>query len=611
MFARMPVNYRRTKRGPLLPMLSRARILGRHTQLLAVCVAVLNSTSAGAIQYGPVNVSGAIGYNFRYLDGSTNQQTLSNHAVGSLYANTYLWRPWLATTDAGATIALDHSTVKDDDPANGSGELATNSAITTGNINLNVLPQSRTPLSMRFAVTDTRVDNTQIDNDAFVVLQDADARSYKVGVRQSLIHDQGHRAVVTYDNNRWTSGRNGVYQDQLAAATGDILLEKQRVSINAKYQESSRSKSAENNKSSLLDAVHYLHVGEAWRFDTRGNYFHNEREFNVPSFNRQSGTGITDISQFSIFSFYRPPLGRLSTSGGIRVYDFAGENDGQLNEAKSFTATAGSFFQFNKQWRVDASTAFTTLDSNNVERDITRLHGGVLYQSDIRQVKGFSVNWFGSTGLDRIDDTGDTVDTFSGSVGHNWQRAWYQEDRSRFSLSFNQSLTESYFSENKDSQHRIENTGAVGWDRVGKTVSSYARMILSDRRAFGDQAGDEQLVNLQANQSWHLSRRSSVSGNITLQRVFQDFGDYDDRSVTSATSRISYQNKAIFNVPRLSFSTAIFAAHADQAEGEERYEWDNRLDYLIGRLIAGVTYRTVRYDELDYHLLFFQAQRQF
>lgn len=574
------------------------------------CVVGLQSTAVWAVQYGPLNVAGSLGYNFRFLDGSTNQQTISNHAVGSLYANTYIWKPWLATSDAGATLALDHSSVKDNDPGNGSGELTTNSAITTGNFNLNLLPQSRTPFNFRFGVTDTRVDNAQIDNDAFVVLQDADARSYKLGLRQSIILDAGHRAVVTYDNNRWSSGRNGTYQDQLAAATGDILLEKQRLTLNAKYQESSRTKTAEINQSGLVDAVHYLHVGDAWRFDTRGNFFHNERQFDVPSANRQGATGITDISQFSVFSFYRPPQGRLSTSGGIRVYDFSGENDGQLNAAKSFTATAGSFFQFNKQWRIDASTAFTQLDSNNVERDLTRVHGGLLYQSDLRQVKGFSVNWFGGTAMDRVDDAGDTVDTLSGSLGHNWQRAWFQEDRSRFSLSFSQALTESYFSENTDSQHRIENTGAVGWDRATKTVSSYIRLILSDRRAFGEQGGDEQLFNLQANQAWHLSRRSSVSGNITLQRVSQDFG-VDDSSVTSATSRISYQNKAIFNVPRLSFGTSIFAAHADQSQGEERYEWDNRLDYLIGRLIANLTYRTVRYDQLDYHLIFLQAQRQF
>lgn len=582
----------------------------------ALCCAVgclpLLCGRALAVDIAPINWSGSLGYNLRLLDGSQEQRTLSRQLFGSLHGNTYIYRPWFATTDGSVTLALDNSDSSDPDPGDGTSYNQVDSSIATGVLNLNVLPQSRSPFYMRYSLSDTRVDNTALDTDAFIILGDADSTSHKLAMRQSYLFDQGHRGYLTYDNNRWSSERNGYYTDESLGAEIDLKGKKQRFTTNLRSQRATRSVSSEENSSGLVDAAHYFTPNRDFRVDTRVNVYTVERDFDVPSSNTQSGTGSTDLTQASSFVFFRPANSRWSLSGGIRLFDMTGENNGLQNESQNLSLTGGGFYQYNKRLRFDASASYTQVDANSIETDVNRQHGGMLYQSDLILWRGYTYNWFGSAAMDNVADSLDSFQTYTGSASHTIARSWPQENGNVYRISGSQAFTGSYFTEFEEEQTRIDNTVSAGWTRNVGAAASYVRFTISDRRAFGWDEGDQQFYNFQANRTQQITRRSSLSGNLTLQLVEQHFTRVkQDTSVTTATGRVDYRDSAIFGVPKLGFLSSFLMSVASEEAGLDRLEWENRLDYHIGQLTSSLSLRYIDYEAIDYWLTYFRIERHF
>lgn len=576
-----------------------------------VALGVFYATSAIAIELAPVNWSGSLGYNYRLLDGSAGHHSASRQGTASLFANSYIWRPWFATGDANATFALDSSTSSDERPGNAAAYTHSNSSILTGGLNLNVLPQSKSPSFLRYSVSDTRVDNSGFDSDAFIVLRDLDSKSYKLGLRQSWLFDGGHRLYGTYDNNRWVSERNGLYADESVGVQGEFLARKNRLSLNWRQQNAVRSVSSEQNTTTLVDVTHYFTPSTDFRVDSRANIYDMEREFDVPN-STQSGIGTLYSTQASSFVFFRPPGGRWSLSGGLRLYDISGENGGYSNDSQSLSLTGGGFYQYNKRLRFDASTSFSTVDSNNIEGDVTRQHAGMLYQSDLILWRDYTYNWFGTAAVENVDDVANAFQTYLASAAHSLARSWSFESGNVFRVNGTQAFSESYFTEFEDQQARIDHTVSVGWSRNTVATASFVRFTVSDRRSFGHDEGDQQFYNLQANRTQSISRRSSINGNVTIQHVAQDFSRVkQDSNVTTTTGRVDYRNSAIFGVPKLGFFTGYLVSVASEAQGFDRQEVENRLDYHIGQLSTSLTIRYIDYEDLDYWLTFFRIERNF
>ncbi len=563
-----------------------------------------------AANWLPLSLSGSLGFNYRTLDGSDGQKTISRQGTGSLYANSYVWRPWFATTDLSLTLALDNS---DSDDGSTGGYISTESSIFTGVLNLNVLPQSRTPFNLRYSATDTRVDNTAVSSDAFIVLGDGDARTYKLGLTQAFISKDGHRLRAIYDNNRWSSERNGDYDDETAAVEIDVRGARQRLTFNGKIREAERSVSSETNESALFDVTHYYFPTSALRVDTRASYYDIERGFDVPSTNPQSGTSNSDIRQASSFLFWRPTSSSPWTvSGGVRLYNLEGENSGQSNESENMSATLGTFYQFNKRLRFDLSGAYSETDSNQIESEVTRYHGGALYQSDLHNIAKFTYQWYADGSGDSTDDGDGHEQVWTAAAGHNLQRSWFTGGSTSFRLSFGQTLTQTYFTETEDNDQRFENTITLNWNQTAGGGTSYALVTLSDRRNFGDNESDQQMVWFQAYRDQRISRRSTLSGNISTQYVNHNFaGIHGDTEVTTATAKINYRNAAIFGIPKLGFISDWMFSRASEDEGVDRQEWENRLDYAVGQLTTSLSYRLIEHDDQKYDLTFFRIQRHF
>ncbi len=597
-----------------------------HRKYIALCC-LLACTFGGvgvAAEWGAPTVSGSLGYNYRSLTGVDGADSVSHQTLGSLFVNSYIGRPWIGLADLALTGALSGSS---SDGSQGDS-VDSDSRILTGTLNLNMLPQSRSPFNLRYMVTDTRVDVAAVNTDAFVVLNDGDSTAKKLGLTQSYTWEAGHRLRATYDNNEWSSENNGDYSDETAALSLDMRGSGYHVIANAKTHEATRSVGSLVNTSDTLDVTHYYYPSKSWRVDTRASVYSSERGFDVPSANDQSGISSTEITQLSSFGFWRPADKPWSLSAGVRLFDMAGENDGDVpdrNESQNLNATLGGFYRYNERMRYDFSLAYMTSTSNNIDSDVNRARVGMLYQSDMLVFKEFKYQWYTNVSGDGVfQSTGEEDETrinLNASLGHNVQRSFLFENALSFRISGSQVLTSAYTdvardggleSDSTSDVQRLEHSITMNLNHSSVGATSYAQMTLSDGRSFGASEMDQQMVWFQVYRDQRVSRNRTLSGNLSVQYVNQNYAtDAVDSEVTTGTAKVAFRETALFSVPRLGFLSDLLLSKASDEQGVDRKEWENRLDYSIGQLVSSFSHRIIEYDDRRYQVTFFRIERQF
>lgn len=602
----------------------------------------------------PLTISGSLGLNYRTLTSPEGRRTVSRQGLGSLYASSYLYRPWLATTDMALTLALDAS----ESEGGRSQNVENKSSVLAGVINLNILPKSRTPFSLRYSRTDTRVDSAALSSDALIVLGGGDATTNKLGLTQSYVAEGGHRARLVYDNNRWESDNNGIYEDQTAAINIELLGLKQRLTLNGKVNEASRSRTASINESTLVDAVHYYYPTKSLRVDTRASVYDMERGFDVPSSNMQGGTLSSQVNQFSSSVYYRPYNNSpWSLSAGARVFDMAGNNAGSLNDSKNFSATSGGYYQYNRRLRFSFNASYSkgdsdrdrgrdpntiptsdptlpTSDRNTTSTEVSRQRIGALFQSDTHAFWKAKYYWFADASFDNVSrkqtisqemdplseqmlDSNDQY--YAASLGHSLSRSWFTEGGAVFRTSLSQSLSEGYSAESGDNALREETSLTLNWIKNVGGGSTYVQLTGSQGMDFRntETIGERYMVWFQANHEQRISRRSTLSGNVSAQYVLHDFESaVTDSEITTTTVQVNYRNRAIFSIPKLGFSSNLRLSRASEERGIDYYEWENRFDHIIGQLTSSLSHRIIEnnnqeYGDQRYTLFLFSVERRF
>jgi hypothetical protein len=159
------------------------------------------------------------------------------------------------------------------------------------------------------------------------------------------------------------------------------------------------------------------------------------------------------------------------------------------------------------------------------------------------------------------------------------------------------------------------------------------RLAMSDSRSnasgddLGTVEGNFQIVNFQASLDHRVSSTSALMGNMTLQTTRDDKPEVEgviDESngewTPTATIDMTYTERQLFGVPQFTFrSTARFVSDSyfpvlDETRTEtdrDDQQWENRLEYTIGRLQLRGIARVSRIRDLDQAFFLFQARRMF
>jgi len=578
--------------------------------LLAALLAMALPLQAAGLFDAPIETSGDLGYSYRSLDSAVAGESISHQMRGSVKARTWLWEPWLATVDLGFRGTFDESETIH------SGAKTTNSAtIMTGDLNLGVLSQSRTPLQVSYRLSDSRVETVSGDN-PLTGLGGREYNTRRLAVKQRYFTEDGHRLQAYYDNNRWESGSD-VYADWQLGADMSVRLPQQTVTAKASFQDSDYSVLSQNTQTQVINVDHFYYPDRALRIDSMASLYNYERTSVQPLNSTNQADSTTDLAQLSSFIFWRPEDRPLSVSGGVRLYDLDGSTSGASMAVQNMSATAGMLYQWTKNLRLDANTDFSSSDNDGSQVTASRQRLGALYQSDIHDLFGGATwQWYTSAAAQLRDADGDRSGNQDVSVGHDAQKLWMPSRNETWRLSFSQSGASTRLSDNgvDSDTTQVNHSTSLSWDRHGGDGMAMVQLTLADSRQSGATVSDQQFANFQFLGNWNIDRLQSLNGNLTLQNVHRDFnGSGNSDTVSTATGQMSYQHSRIMGVPQLRFVSDLRLSKAITDEWVDRDEWENRLDYSIGLLDARVSWRRtgMLLDSDEYDLFYIQVSRRF
>ncbi len=587
---------------------------GRRTafgMLFVIVVMVLWSTRGHALVV--TDVSGNVGYTYRALKGTDDGDTTSNQGVGAVNVKSYLWQPWAATLDAGLRYTYD----KTDFDRGGNNE----GTILTGDLNLGILPRSRTPFSLTYQASDSRVDVVGRDS-PLTTIGSREYTTSRLLMKQSYITEKGYRFQARYDMNEWDQDGGEKYDDQLFGVEMDMKMPKQTLIGKASVQTAKRSILNQETDTKILNLDHFYTPSRALRIDTMFNLYDSDYSSRQPSGSTNLPDSTTNLLQLSSFAFWRPPDKPLTISGGVRLYNLDGDTADNNVKTDNYSATGGLFYQYTRNLRLDASFNVVSNDNGDEQDVASNQRTGALYQSDLHNLlSGIIYQWYGQGNAQNRKTRLVENQNLLMKLGHNLQRTWVLGTAaiSNLRFSFDQSFSaDEQFGDADASVQRLDHSGSLSWDRSKGGGVSFVQMTLSDVRNYGDLESNQQFANFQAQRTQALSRRSSLTGNFTIQYIRMDFNAGGDDDRVTSTGQINYTHADIFGVPRLRFLSDLRIAKTDVANNVDRTEWENRLNYSIGLVDTRLSWRYFNLqgdakgsEDQDFHLVYFQVMRRF
>jgi hypothetical protein len=553
-----------------------------------------------------IDLSGSVGYTLRTLTGSSSIDTTSNQLRGVVNARTYLWQPWFATADASLRLTQDSTDYE-------GGGASTDTSIVSGDLNLNVLSQSRTPFSLIYNASDSRVDVIDLASPV-TTLGDKEFQTRRLELKQSYFNPQGDRFQARFDTNKWSARDGDSYEDDLFGLEMDLRRPQHTLTAKTSYQEAERSVLDQRAETTVVNVDHFYHPGRALRVDSMASYYDTSITSDQPLNSTNQGKSSTDLGQLSSFVFWRPVDNPLSVSGGVRVFDLNGSTAGNSTELSSVSATGGLYYQMTQNLRLDANLEVGTNDNGDDSVTASRQRMGALYQSDMYEILShYTYQWHTSASFQNQDTGEEAVQTTQVRLGHDAQRLWLMGGNGTLRLSLTQAVSANQFSGDADATtERLDNSGSLSWDKLDSFSTSMVQLTLADSRAFGDQEDNQQFANVQVLRTQTLTDLSTLSGNLTVQAVSRDFNDLGDDDTVTATGQLNYQQAGLFAVARLRFLSDLRLSKAATDDGIDRTEWENRLDYVIGLLDTSLSWRWIDLNNNeDYNIIYFQVNRRF
>ena len=582
-----------------------------------------------ALSMGPVDASGHLGYYYRSFAEDGGSENISHQLGGTVNASTYFGEPWLATSYLSLSLTQDSS-----ETSSTSSQSTNDSQLTTGDFGLNILPQSRTPFRALLQVTDTRVTATGSGFTPITFVGEDFSSTY-LGLNQAFMTDTAGRYELSYDMRSWESTRSGEYDDTTLGLSLDFRKPQQHMMGRGTFSTNEHSLVSRKNESLILDLSHFYYPKRHYRIDSKVSYYDYDRSFLDPS---SSDTRLTtlNITQLSSNAFWRPANYPLSFTAGVRVYAMEGKEGSVAgNDVDHIVLNSGLFYQLNQNLRLDAS--FTSLfgSAGGVDENVHQQHAGFLYQTDWAEWRKFMYQAYLDGDVGHRADVNDDITDLGLTAGHGFGRTvWLGERTSSTSLRLNLSQSGGLHSSSgsalgSSSGTRIDHSATVAFNQRAWGGNTLAQLSLSDSRdaiAQEDASGvvtntdiEQQLVNFQLSRDQDLGRRSSITGDITLQRVLVKRESsvaavptvtYKNYS-TASTGRIMFQHFQLLGVPRLQFSSDLMISHTSTEGAISRTEWENRVSYMIGKLETNLSYRLTETDSRNYDLLYFRLMRRF
>lgn len=551
---------------------------------------MLVSSEPSGAERPPVKIWGELGYDFRLEDFERGNDTREHAAVARLNGASFLYQPWIATVEGG--LGFNIRTAQRDTGT-------TDSDIVTGYGRLRLFPQSRFPFETFVERTDSRSDTD---------LAGLDLERTRLGFLQRYTTLGGATYKLRYEHTdqrndrRDASGLPDRRRDvaDLVQASFNRNFDAHSIHFDSQVHVIERDNSLDRKTQTLFSSLrHTYSPGPSLSAEDMLTY-------NVTEVERALADVRTGILQLNSFGYWRPKTQRpLRVNATLRALDRTSESGGGERSVQSATGTLGAAYQWSPRWLFSGSAGMTGIEGEDDSELQTFQTASANYTSEQRRLAGFDAGWFAQADLRNNTDAEGSLQSTGMQSGYSLRRD-VPAGRAA-SLLFNALQSVAVVSESDGfGSQRLLSQLSLSWHQRNAATTRLLRASVSDTRtwASGERAaeveGDFQLANLQVSLDHRLTSTASLSGNLTLQATRNSLrnpvggaGLHDGEWLPTATADITYFDRLLFDIPRLTFrSTLRFISDSylplldepDTLDGREDMRWDNRIEYTIGRL---------------------------
>jgi hypothetical protein len=578
----------------------------------------------------PIAFGGSVSYDLNSNRTPGESKSISHLITTRVGANSYIYQPWFATVNGslGLTVGRSRESREDEllqDPF-ASDQSAPTSRFLTGNARVNVFPRSRFPFEAHVERSDSRVDNGLASTFAF--------KTQNIGFSQQYRPASGDYSASAGFDRREQFG-NG-FRDTQNSLLGEFATKWKynELSVGLSHSDARRNAVDEQTQFRSVVGRHQYAPASPMSISTTVNFTQTEQD---------AAAAAMDLSvlQLSTVGLWRPEGSKLALSSSARGLILRDAVDG--NDAASVGLTLGATYELNKNVHFNANGNANLTDSNGKRAQGFGGSVGASWQADTIVIREFRYDWFASgtgsasTASGSIAGADDRQTTLGSQLGHTVSRVWPMTPQSGIAFNAGQTLSLTQNRSGDEESGRgaesmrvlLHNLG-LSWNVTGDNRSAYARASASDSRELGGGGSAFQLFNFQLSGNFALDRNQSLSGDLTAQRTVQQIGGTlratdaglvlgERSSSTTMGGEIVYGHQRLFGIPRLRFTSRLKLAQdmldqpgtfATIADRETRL-WENRVDWLVGRLQTQLIFRISEVDGKRRDSLTFRVQRSF
>lgn len=575
----------------------------------------------------PITVAGNVGYEFRVQTGDFQESAMNHLLYARMDASTYLWQPWFAQVNGGIGLTGSWTRLNDDAGAGAGTEGYTLDQFVTGSLQLSLFPASRFPFEAHVDVTDSRSDA------ALAALPPA--RWTRAGFSQAWRPANAPYALSGGYDHASQDGALGSDTQDSAYVTGDARWKDNTLSGTLNYNRNERGSTGEEAAYGSAYLRHSYLPAPAWSVESTANLTRN-------TFDLAGGTNEATILQATSIANWRPVTLPYTATATLRA--FASD----INGARTDTAfaTLGGTYDYSANLRASASVGAGAIAVDEGTQYLYTSLASVTWQGDTVALGPFTYDWSASGSLSWNGVGGSAIraeDRFAleRSVGiaatsfaHRLARSFVLDNGSVISATLSQNLGAARTTARRsefDDLSTLGTSASLMWTAGSGQVTGYANLTLTDSRDLVLRDNTFQMANLQVSGTWDVSRHSQLVGNLTAQWVSTQSAPRDPLAPGSfglpAAKQVStglgadilYRHDRVFGVPRLRFVSELRATDQAIVEQEEAYllpatetlSWDNRLEYLIGRLRVTLGYRVSQVNGNRVQVAGLRVQRDF
>ncbi|MDX1811409.1 MAG: hypothetical protein R3240_05650, partial [Gammaproteobacteria bacterium] len=405
---------------------------------LALSMSAVAIDATAAYSSATPKIYGNVG--FHYTGSRNKEGATSNSAYTTLSANaqSFLWRPWFATYNLGATASMLQSD---------SGATSTSTNLIYSHLDFSLLPRSRFPF--RFSMNyGNDVESWGLGSLDW--LDVGDKQTLYMNARQSYITRKGDRV------DGWVTQRTRNYYDaELKDTTYGAKIKTrgkhQNLYANASYQTRSNSLTDLETTNVIAALTHnYFPTSEFYikSLVSTTHYEDNALIDHTSTFNDR----VTDRNQVSTFMYWRPQYRPYTATAGLRAYrrgnsltDLSGSNQ------VGFDANAAANYTINRRliFTASANTSIihTRVDADNkTDSQSANISALLNYRSDRIMLRDFVYSWYVNGGVGNQMSVHfqefDAVQNLSVGAGHSAYRVWVTGNRSTLRINLTQSARE-------------------------------------------------------------------------------------------------------------------------------------------------------------------------